>query len=100
MDDFTGSFCQQGKYPLLNTINYYLNPLYSTRFLPKSDLLWTNEQDKTFDKKPTHESSFIVVSKNTSLSTNHNVFGILQNDGNLIVNLIPCFVLFFYSSIF
>jgi chitinase len=39
MDDFSGTFCNQGTYPLLRVMNFYLNPTKNIE-LPNYDSIW------------------------------------------------------------
>ena len=87
MDDFTGAFCNQGKYPILTTINHYLNPDYAKVEVPKANLIY-NVDSKD---KPILESSFIVMANNESISaTDFNVFGLLQNQVMEIYKFCQC----------
>jgi len=57
MDDFTGSFCNQGKYPILRTLNHYLNPKFKYE-KPDAKLMWNlKERNAT---KPSQESEMIT----------------------------------------
>ena len=46
MDDFTGTWCGQGKYPLLRVINHYLNPKLKTS-MPDPSVLY--KKPKNFE---------------------------------------------------
>lgn len=81
MDDFDGSFCQQGKYPILRTINQLLNPKPSSKDLPNPSLLYG-----TNNSRPVTAASRIypmedVIFSNGKYFDKVNVFGLMQNDG-------------------
>lgn len=85
MDDFTGTFCNQGKYPLLSTVNYYLNPTGSVQSLPiESRIRMKNTGD--VDSKPakTEYDFFKEFSERKASQGSFNVFSLIQNDGTTI----------------
>ena len=51
MDDFKGEFCNQGKYPLLTTINYYLMKKRSNVKLPDASMNWISSNKEKLKKK-------------------------------------------------
>ena len=90
-DDFTGNFCNQGKYPLLNVLNHYLRPELNIR-LPKSNMLWAAKTNtttasksmsvlNTSSKKPTYESDLLLSQVDSDSTAPHNIFGLIKNDG-------------------
>lgn len=89
MDDFTGTFCNQGKYPILTTVNALLNPKLK-RQMPNAKVLWNTEASKSSNPdEPVQESSFFLndVDKkltSTGFYNSNNVFGLIQNKGNII----------------
>lgn len=95
MDDFTGTFCNQGKYPILTVVNHYLNPKLKAS-MPKASLIWNafkNNSQSSFMHEPTFESSLIVQPMSNPVSSSsffssHNVFGLIQNNSKEIVNII------------
>lgn len=64
MDDFTGTFCKQGKYPILNTVNFHLQTKANAQ-LPRSDALWGATSSK---KKPKTEEDFLVSNSKSQKS--------------------------------
>lgn len=84
MDDFTGSFCKQGKYPLLRTINYHLNKRKKVD-LPEEHII-----RKKLDPKepPVYESDFFKDYQDKKLTTTFNVFTLIQNDSKLTFYLL------------
>jgi hypothetical protein len=88
MDDFMGTFCNQGKYPILNTINYHLNKNTKAR-QPSHDSLWSNK--KKDDQRPIFESDMIQFKKNSSFSTiSDNVITLMQQDPLQIYKFCQC----------
>ena len=101
MDDFTGSFCAQGKYPILSTINFYLGGGgKSIVELPSAELLWkkSSVSSGSSSSAPTDEASLLISAEaeakangmaalsvqdrsSSSTSGRFNVFGLLQKDG-------------------
>lgn len=107
MDDFTGTFCNQGKYPILTTVNVLLNPKLK-RLMPDAKILWNTQASKSSNPdEPVQESSFFSNDVDKKLSSigfysSNNVFGLIQNKGNLIYLLIKlidkfCLVLQVYK---
>jgi hypothetical protein len=90
MDDFTGTYCQQGAYPILTTINFYLGGSArsgATVTLPNADVLYTRDGSET-NKQPVFERSLIKKANDKSFSTaeffsKHNVFSLMQNNGKI-----------------
>lgn len=92
MDDFTGTFCNQGKYPILSVMNHYLNSKYKVE-LPKASVLWNAKQNNSslnyeekYSDEPISEDSYITPPINSKLSatgffSSNNVFGLIQNNG-------------------
>ncbi|RNA08689.1 acidic mammalian chitinase-like [Brachionus plicatilis] len=84
MDDFTGTFCNQGKYPILTTVNVLLNPKLK-RPMPDAKILWNTENAKLSNPdEPIQESSLFINDTEKKLSStgfysSNNVFGLIQN---------------------
>jgi GH18 family chitinase len=88
MDDFSGTYCQQGPYPILTTMNFYLNGAKNTVKLPRADVFYNSDIDSVNNKQPVFERSLITKANDKSFSTadffsKHNVFSLMQNNGNL-----------------
>lgn len=79
MDDFTGTFCNQGKYPLLSTINYYLNPNGGVNSLPDESLIRKNSGSSK--SSPKTEYDFFKEYSERKASGSFNIFNLIQNDG-------------------
>lgn len=93
MDDFTGRFCNQGSYPLLSTINYYLNPSGSgVSTLPDESVIRrggasgssgiSDEVNNRMSIKS--ESDFFRESSKSEkdvVASSFNVFNLINNDG-------------------
>lgn len=86
MDDFTGTFCNQGKYPILTTVNVLLNPKLKLP-MPDAKVLWNTEVSKvTNSDEPIYESSMFLNDTDKKLSSigyysSNNVVGLIQNNG-------------------
>lgn len=91
MDDFTGEFCKQGKYPILTTINHYMNPKGKFK-MPRYEI----SENNNGEFKPRLESDFISpVSKEIdALSsrqlTSTNIFGLMKNDEIQVYKFCQC----------
>ena len=86
-DDFTGNFCNQGKYPILKTINHYLNPAAKIP-LPQYEI--TKELKGPEDKyvfKPKLESEFMIPTSafidtmSSDLLTSNQAVSLINNNG-------------------
>lgn len=89
MDDFTGTFCNQGKYPLLSTVNYYLNPTGSVQSLPTESRIRKKNTGDVDSKPPKTEYDFFKeFSERKASQGSFNVFSLIQNDGTKIYMLI------------
>lgn len=95
MDDFTGEFCKQGKYPILTTINHFLNTKLKIK-KPDAKVIWgSNKKSVDIDsssssnsEEPVFEDTLIVSESDSKLSsaaflTGNNVFNLIQNSGML-----------------
>lgn len=89
MDDFTGDFCNQGKYPLLSTVNFYLNPNGNVQKLPDESVIRKNsslDTDKmvTGSSRPSVKSEYDFFAEHTdkNIKNTFNVFSLINNDGN------------------
>jgi hypothetical protein len=89
MDDFTGDFCNQGKYPLLTTVNHHLNPSLKVK-LPPASVLWNFNATSKHEVPPLFESALIMQPRNAIdnfapefLST-YSIFSLIENDGKLL----------------
>lgn len=88
MDDYTGRFCNQGNYPLLSTINFYLNPTGSVSSLPDESIIRKIGGDKISrgDAAIKSESDFFRESSSEkNLQNSFNVFNLINNDGNTFI---------------
>ena len=90
-DDFTGNFCNQGKYPLLSVLNHYLRPSLNVP-MPKSNLLWASKSNSltasktmsvlnTASKRPTYETDLMLSKADSDSAAPHNIFGLIKNEG-------------------
>jgi len=96
MDDFTGTFCRQGKYPILSVLNYYLNKNYKAKLPDETVLYKSNSSNKSSDQiKPIYEDSFFIKQKDadatsTEFLKSHNIFGLIKNDVLQIYKFCQC----------
>ncbi|CAF0791621.1 unnamed protein product [Brachionus calyciflorus] len=101
MDDFTGTYCNQGKYPILTTINYYLNPKLKLK-KPDAKAIWSVNKkpvDMTgttsSNNEPVFERSLIITDSDSKLSSagffsSNNVFGVIQNNVLQVYKFCQC----------
>jgi hypothetical protein len=84
MDDFTGTSCNQGKYPLLTTINSLLG---------KKPVEMPREHIHTDDKAElVTEADFFQSFSEKNIIGSFNVFNLIQNDGKTLRAKIEFFV--------
>lgn len=93
MDDFTGTFCNQGEYPLLKAINYYLNPNLNI-ILPRYDSIWKLDNDLIETEDPKLENDFIIKKNNifdaSGFSSSNNIFGLIDNNVLQVYKFCQC----------
>ena len=94
MDDFTGEFCSQGKYPILNAVNYFLFGSGNGRDLPRADVLWKRASNNG-SEKPEIEGGRLVqpdTRETGKFLASHSVneFGLLRNDAMLTYRFCQC----------
>ena len=93
MDDFSGTFCNQGTYPLLKVMNYYLNPKVNVE-LPLYDSIWKVNSPDTNTESPKLEADFIVPQKElfdaTGFSSSNNIFGLIDNNVMQVYKFCQC----------
>lgn len=100
MDDFSGEFCNQGKYPILTTINHYMNPelklnvpVYQMTRPTAADF---KRSDRNHEFKPTLESDFIkpaskeIDTLSSDLLTTTNAFSLMNNDPLQVYKFCQC----------
>jgi chitinase len=95
MDDFNGDFCNQDKYPLLKTVNYYLNKNKDFNHLPNPSVNWavksnkTNETLETIHLTKKLEKEFIIIYNQEkfdeeSFFRTFNIFKLMKHNSMLI----------------
>ena len=93
MDDFKGNFCNQGKYPILKTINHYLNPSAKVE-LPSYEIGDSIDRKQAFS--PRKESDFIVPPSkiidglSSEFLTSTNAFSLVKNDRLQVYKFCQC----------
>ena len=98
MDDFSGDFCNQGKYPILRTINHYMNPRLPIE-MPNYNI-YENKGIESLKKskfEPKSESEFIVAATSEIIDglsseflTSTNAFSLLKNDIMQVYKFCQC----------
>lgn len=95
-DDFNGEFCNQGKYPILSTINYYMNKNFNS-LLPQYEITNTIKSNETrLNFNPKLESDLIstpskkVSTLTSSTLSSTNAFSLINNDELQIYKFCQC----------